>query len=118
MILLFKKKIGKKKAHLILLITFAPDSLLFSFFNIYLKFISRHLITLLRSKMAGRLELLTCALYLVVYFQLQSQDVARDFGAVCTPEFFLFKKVKMYLNNLHFSSMVPQIRPCSKGPVL
>jgi len=24
---------------------------------------------------------------------LQSQDVARDFGAVCTPEFYLFKKV-------------------------
>lgn len=76
------------------------------------------MITLPTSKMAGRLELLSCALYLVVYFQLQSQDVARDFGAVCTPEFFLFKKVKMYLNNLHFSSMVPQIRPCSKSPVL
>lgn len=76
------------------------------------------MITLPTSKMAGRLELLSCVLYLVVYFQLQSQDVARDFGAVCTPEFFLLKKVKMYLNNLHFSSMVPQIRPCSKSPVL
>ncbi|WVZ18662.1 hypothetical protein V8G54_005984 [Vigna mungo] len=24
--------------------------------------------------------------------QFESQDVAQDFGAVCTPEFFLFKK--------------------------
>jgi hypothetical protein len=43
--------------------------------------------------MAERMELLVCALYIVVYFLLQSQDVAQDFGAVCTPEFFLFKKV-------------------------
>ncbi|KNA24945.1 hypothetical protein SOVF_010780 isoform B [Spinacia oleracea] len=27
------------------------------------------------------------------YLYDESQDVARDFGAVCTPEFFLFKKV-------------------------
>jgi len=26
---------------------------------------------------------------------MQSQDVAQHFGAVCTPEFYLFKKVKL-----------------------
>ncbi|CAN6543578.1 unnamed protein product [Malus baccata var. baccata] len=33
------------------------------------------------------------------YLYDESQDVARDFGAVCTPEFFLFKKLKLLLLN-------------------
>lgn len=35
----------------------------------------------------------TCSNFFSLMFFLQSQEVAKDFGAVCTPEFFLFKKV-------------------------
>lgn len=31
--------------------------------------------------------------HVAIYISLQTQEVAKDFGAVCTPEFFLFKKV-------------------------
>lgn len=60
--------------------------------------------------MAGNKDLRVCALYLVLCVPLQTQDVARAFEAVCTPEFFLYKKVvTMCPNFLCFLSMLPPV---------
>lgn len=37
--------------------------------------------------------------YLLRYLLLQSQEVAQAFGAVCTPDFFLFKKVMLFISH-------------------
>ncbi|KAI5654339.1 hypothetical protein M9H77_31526 [Catharanthus roseus] len=51
------------------------------------------------------------------YLYDESQDVARDFGAVCTPEFFLFKKDGRRPFELVYHGQFDDSRPNSIVPV-
>ncbi|XP_059630537.1 uncharacterized protein LOC132273580 isoform X6 [Cornus florida] len=51
------------------------------------------------------------------YPALLSQDVARDFGAVCTPEFFLFKKDGRRPFELVYHGQFDDSRPSNNVPV-
>ncbi|XWS25002.1 hypothetical protein CRYUN_Cryun27aG0033200 [Craigia yunnanensis] len=48
---------------------------------------------------------------------LSTQDVARDFGAVCTPEFFLFKKDGRRPFELVYHGHYDDSRPSNNVPV-
>ncbi|KAK7333644.1 hypothetical protein VNO80_30421 [Phaseolus coccineus] len=45
---------------------------------------------------------------------MQSQDVAQDFGVVCTPEFFLFKKARRRPFELVYHGQFDDSRPSIK----
>ncbi|XP_059630543.1 uncharacterized protein LOC132273580 isoform X9 [Cornus florida] len=51
------------------------------------------------------------------YLYDESQDVARDFGAVCTPEFFLFKKDGRRPFELVYHGQFDDSRPSNNVPV-
>ncbi|XP_057449966.1 uncharacterized protein LOC130741167 [Lotus japonicus] len=51
------------------------------------------------------------------YLYDESQDVARDFGAVCTPEFYLFKKDGRRPFELVYHGQFDDSRPSNKTPV-
>ncbi|XWS21747.1 hypothetical protein CRYUN_Cryun30bG0080800 [Craigia yunnanensis] len=51
------------------------------------------------------------------YLYDETQDVARDFGAVCTPEFFLFKKDGRRPLELVYHGQFDDSRPSSSVPV-
>ncbi|XP_031395140.1 uncharacterized protein LOC116206409 isoform X2 [Punica granatum] len=51
------------------------------------------------------------------YLYDESQDVARDFGAVCTPEFFLFKKDGRRPFELVYHGQFDDSRPSNNMPV-
>ncbi|XP_022850715.1 uncharacterized protein LOC111372577 [Olea europaea var. sylvestris] len=51
------------------------------------------------------------------YLYDESQDVARDFGAVCTPEFFLFRKDGRRPFELVYHGQFDDSRPSSNVPV-
>ncbi|CAO2834016.1 unnamed protein product [Amaranthus hypochondriacus] len=51
------------------------------------------------------------------YLYDESQDVARDFGAVCTPEFFLFKKEGRRPFKLVYHGQFDDSRPSNNVPV-
>ncbi|KAK4745180.1 hypothetical protein SAY87_011492 [Trapa incisa] len=51
------------------------------------------------------------------YLYDESQDVARDFGAVCTPEFFLFKKEGRRPFQLVYHGQFDDSRPSNNIPV-
>ncbi|KAJ4831788.1 hypothetical protein Tsubulata_042813 [Turnera subulata] len=51
------------------------------------------------------------------YLYDESQEVARDFGAVCTPEFFLFKKDGRRPFELVYHGQFDDSRPSSNVPV-
>nr|XP_023895283.1 uncharacterized protein LOC112007205 isoform X2 [Quercus suber] len=51
------------------------------------------------------------------YLYDESQDVARDFGAVCTPEFFLFKKDGRRPFELAYHGQFDDSRPSNNVPV-
>lgn len=51
------------------------------------------------------------------YLYDESQDVARDFGAVCTPEFFLFKKEGRRPFELVYHGQFDDSRPSNNMPV-
>ncbi|XP_057532118.1 uncharacterized protein LOC130810174 isoform X2 [Amaranthus tricolor] len=51
------------------------------------------------------------------YLYDESQDVARDFGAVCTPEFFLFKKEGRRPFELVYHGQFDDSRPSNNVPV-
>ncbi|KAL5843811.1 hypothetical protein ACOSQ4_009769 [Xanthoceras sorbifolium] len=51
------------------------------------------------------------------YLYDESQDVARDFGAVCTPEFFLFKKDGRRPFELVYHGQFDASRPSNNLPV-
>ncbi|KAL2894100.1 Peroxiredoxin Q chloroplastic [Bienertia sinuspersici] len=51
------------------------------------------------------------------YLYDESQDVARDFRAVCTPEFFLFKKVGRRPFELVYHGQFDDSRPSNNVPI-
>ncbi|XP_007019424.2 PREDICTED: uncharacterized protein LOC18592555 isoform X2 [Theobroma cacao] len=51
------------------------------------------------------------------YLYDETQDVARDFGAVCTPEFFLFKKAGRRPFELVYHGQFDDSRPSNNVPV-
>ncbi|CAJ1974342.1 unnamed protein product [Sphenostylis stenocarpa] len=51
------------------------------------------------------------------YLYDESQDVAQDFGAVCTPEFFLFKKTGRRPFDLVYHGQFDDSRPSNNVPV-
>ncbi|ESW09544.1 hypothetical protein PHAVU_009G136100 [Phaseolus vulgaris] len=51
------------------------------------------------------------------YLYDESQDVAQDFGAVCTPEFFLFKKAGRRPFELVYHGQFDDSRPSNNIPV-
>ncbi|GAB2270539.1 hypothetical protein Dimus_005430 [Dionaea muscipula] len=51
------------------------------------------------------------------YLYDQSQDVARDFGALCTPEFFLFKKDEQGAFELVYHGQFDDSRPSNNLPI-
>ncbi|XP_047178659.1 uncharacterized protein LOC124845587 [Vigna umbellata] len=51
------------------------------------------------------------------YLYDESQDVAQDFGAVCTPEFFLFKKAGRRPFELVYHGQFDDSRPSNNVPV-
>ncbi|GAA0153380.1 hypothetical protein LIER_11631 [Lithospermum erythrorhizon] len=51
------------------------------------------------------------------YLYDESQDVARDFGAVCTPEFFLYKKEGRRPFELVYHGQFDDSRPSTNVPV-
>ncbi|XP_028104110.1 uncharacterized protein LOC114303158 [Camellia sinensis] len=55
--------------------------------------------------------------YAFPYLYDESQDVARDFGAVCTPEFFLFKKDGRRPFELVYHGQFDDSRPSNNVPV-
>ncbi|KDO83652.1 hypothetical protein CISIN_1g034203mg [Citrus sinensis] len=61
------------------------------------------------------LELYLFLMWLITLFQ--SQDVARDFGAACTPEFFLFKKDGRRPFQLVYHGQFDDSRPSNNLPV-
>ncbi|KAL9264415.1 hypothetical protein AKJ16_DCAP11350 [Drosera capensis] len=56
-------------------------------------------------------------LYPFPYLYDESQDVARDFGAVCTPEFFLFKKDERKTFELVYHGQFDDSRPSNNLPI-
>jgi len=51
------------------------------------------------------------------YLYDESQEVAREFGAVCTPEFFLYKKDGRRPFELVYHGQFDDSRPSSNSPV-
>ncbi|GAB2232669.1 hypothetical protein Droror1_Dr00011714 [Drosera rotundifolia] len=51
------------------------------------------------------------------YLYDESQDVARDFGALCTPEFFLFKKDEQKRFELVYHGQFDDSRPSNNLPI-